>query len=1036
LYLSDVSELISHPELATVSHAIRQAWRELGLSGVLCIDHQPCAYIKEQKRFTADQKERLVKFVWNQGTAPQLILIDESKVEVYSSLARPPGKSGQAWAPESLVETLETLGKGLEAQSLSMFLKRLETGQLYRDHPEKFNPEQAVDKNLLLNLRHLRDQLKKAGSQDLEHLHALLGRLLFIRFLEAREFIGASHFPGRATGLQSFFDRYQGDPEKGIELLYNKLFKSLQKEFNGSMFSTELEEERQQLTPDGFLILSCFFRGDEMDSGQTVLPFGTYDFSTIPVETISAIYEDFLEAEDSQGRNALGAYYTPRHLAEMVVNLAIRDGKHVADWKFLDPSCGSGVFLVIAFNLLAEHWLYRAEVENSRRHKGTKINQLIEILSQQIRGIDLNQTACRIAAFSLYLALFEKVRPVDLEEFKKKLSGKPVLPNLLKVTPLNGDNTAIITCADFNDHPTNYPKNFDRIIGNPPWKGRGQTQQAFPFADQAGEFLKTKGQSCLLLPTSMLVLKNGTLNREWFLNHSVTEIINLADYQRILFTGPEVPSMILHFSSVSPPHDHTIRYYTPTLNRYDPRQGLIPIEPNDLKPLNLSDIANCSSNEDFRLLWVVNFCGSQRDQAFLSRLRRMPKLGRCFENQSGDENLPQLIKGVGFKPFYPGETKDTPQPLSPWHLSNSYLASDQLPELIAMPQSWEGSTLRTFLSNRISRKGTPASTTQLRTRPKEAIFTPPMVLLNEGFTKAAFCKHKVRFQHSIHSISGSRKFSSSLKLLTAFMNSDLARYFTFFCSPGWMAGRKRVNFDDKMRLPFPMPESPHAGRKASEALSEIESLFDSLEERLQKTAPLDDQSLTDDTKATLNELIFDYYGITASEQILIKDTLEIWAPSTRKRPHSKNIPALTAPSLQEVNDYGKTICRIINAWAKASNSGFRLRMSDTLQPSSLRLRLLTLSITKADAPSRRRKIHLKESTQEFHDALEKIEAALTGTEAPFQYLRGLTFYDGNRILILKPNTLRHWAKSIAMNDADEIIAHQTQTLAGKDSITQ
>ncbi len=56
------------------------------------------------------------------------------------------------------------------------------------------------------------------------------------------------------------------------------------------------------------------------------------------METISAIYEDFLEAEDKEGKHDLGAYYTPRNLAEFVVNLAIQNGEDVGSWKFLDPS--------------------------------------------------------------------------------------------------------------------------------------------------------------------------------------------------------------------------------------------------------------------------------------------------------------------------------------------------------------------------------------------------------------------------------------------------------------------------------------------------------------------------------------------------------------------------------------------------------------------------------------------------------------------------------------------------------------------------
>ena len=59
--------------------------------------------------------------------------------------------------------------------------------------------------------------------------------------------------------------------------------------------------------------------------------------------------------------------------------------------------------------------------ENSTRRKQTKAQALLDILQRQIRGVDVNLDACRITAFSLYLALFEKLNPMDVEEFKEKV---------------------------------------------------------------------------------------------------------------------------------------------------------------------------------------------------------------------------------------------------------------------------------------------------------------------------------------------------------------------------------------------------------------------------------------------------------------------------------------------------------------------------------------------------------------------------------------------------------------------------------------
>lgn len=1020
LYLREPSQLLDHAELAPHAHAVRYAWDTLKLSGVLCVDGQPSVYFKEQARFSTDQKEKLVKFLWNQGTATKLVLIEDSKIEIHSSLARPPSSRNELWGSETLVESISRLADELEAQKVGTLLKRIETGQFYRDYPQKFDPKNAVDQCLLGNLRATRNRLKELGFKDVEHIHAILGRLLFISFLEERNFLQSHHFPGKATGLKEFFELNISDPEKGIRLLYSKLFGSLQKEFNGSMFSEQMEDEKSEFNEASFALLSQFLNGEDIGAGQMVLSFWAYDFSVIPVETISAIYEDFLEAEDSETKHRLGAYYTPRHLAEMVVNMAIKDGKSVDQWKFLDPSCGSGVFLVIAFNLLAEHWLYRGEKTNHRRHKTTKVNQLIEILCNQIRGVDLNPTACSIAAFSLYLALFEKLQPVDLESFKEKLQGKPILPNLLKPNALNRDGVPVVTCKNFHELSEDFPVDFDCAIGNPPWKGRGKVQDAFPFVSSISKYVKPQGVTSFVLPTTMLVLKTSTLNKDWFCSQRVSDVVNLADYQNVLFTGPKLPSLILRFVNEQPDVDHEIRYLTPKIAGYDPRQGMICIESGDLKFITQKEILFCESPADFRLLWLTNYYGTPRDIRFINRLRRMPKLEELFTLNPDDVGGVRLKIGVGFKPFYPGETKDTYKPLEPWKLTDSYLPSSALRDLYVGPDDWGSSQLGGFLSQHKSRKGTPASIAVLRRKPEDGLFEPPMVLLNLGFTKAAFCCQKVRFQHAIHSISGKKKDEACLKLLAAFLNSSLVNYFSFHCAARWIAGRNQVHIDDKMILPFPLPNSSYAAKDAALIIDKITAVFERIEKDYAEKSRLINDAIIDTARAELDELILEYFSVSDAERALIKDTCELLAPSIRKTPNSKSFPAVEAPSDQDVSEYGNTLAEVLNSWARSTRSKFKIEVEASKHAPGVRLRLLSLKMQ----PNKRLR-HLKTGDDQniFEAVLKRMENALRDEDHSFQYLRGFTYFEGSRLHLLKPNTRRHWSRTAALNDADEILSH-------------
>ena len=86
-----------------------------------------------------------------------------------------------------------------------------------------------------------------------------------------------------------------------------------------------------------------------MSSGQRAL-FDIYDFSIIPVEFISNVYEDFIGKEQQAEK---GAYYTPKFLVDYILKETVE--KHLEKnptCKVLDPACGSGIFLVQALRLL------------------------------------------------------------------------------------------------------------------------------------------------------------------------------------------------------------------------------------------------------------------------------------------------------------------------------------------------------------------------------------------------------------------------------------------------------------------------------------------------------------------------------------------------------------------------------------------------------------------------------------------------------------------------------------------------------------
>ena len=154
------------------------------------------------------------------------------------------------------------------------------------------------------------------------------------------------------------------------------------------------------------------FRGDDPGTGQLVFDFGIYDFSLIPIETLSVIYEQFLHAPNAQGTSAgkqSGAFYTPIPLVNFM--LEELDSLHPfrKGMKVLDPSCGSGAFLVQCYRRIIE------QDEEFVPGEPMRPAHLRDLLESHIFGIDRDGDACRVAELSLSLSLLDYVHPPDLE---------------------------------------------------------------------------------------------------------------------------------------------------------------------------------------------------------------------------------------------------------------------------------------------------------------------------------------------------------------------------------------------------------------------------------------------------------------------------------------------------------------------------------------------------------------------------------------------------------------------------------------------
>lgn len=316
----------------------------------------------------------------------------------------------------------------------------METGEFYRRHTDRLRTGRPVDKYLLENLRAARDLLcdpADGGALGRDVAHAFLGRSLFTCYLLERGIIGRKQLEAVGAPVErtlwQVLDKLAGEtsPTAATDSLFN-LFKLLHEDFNGSMFGGTFTTERKDLQAQHLDVLRQFLRGDDLKARQQTLGFGLYDFRFIPIELISSIYESFLAAEDVQPdqheelqtdysktkRRQTGAYYTPPRLAELVVDIATQGWDTFLDKRCLDPACGSGVFLVILFQRMAEEWR-RKNRSATNVQRGLALRQF---LTEKLRGVDRDKTACLVACFSLYLAFMDQFEPPDIRALQEELA--------------------------------------------------------------------------------------------------------------------------------------------------------------------------------------------------------------------------------------------------------------------------------------------------------------------------------------------------------------------------------------------------------------------------------------------------------------------------------------------------------------------------------------------------------------------------------------------------------------------------------------
>jgi hypothetical protein len=892
----------------------------------------------------------------------------------------------------------------------------VESGEYFQIHRRYFDSEKRVDRNLLINLDATRQKLSTIQSADIDPqtLDTFLCRLVFTCYLFDRGVTDQAYLEELGIKDMSHLrDILAEQPRTNAKVDLYKLFHHLGEDFNGDLFGTDLEAESQQIKDAHLDIIDRFFHGTDVTTGQQA--FWPYDFGFIPIETISAIYEHFLKAGGEQKKKEAGAFYTPRFLAELVLDVALEGVPSLLDKRFLDPACGSGIFLVGLFNRLAEEW----KLKNLGSPYDQTAKGLMNILRTNLYGIDSSRIACQITAFSLYLAFLDQLSPPDI----RRLLGKwERLPHLVSVPETAGTNQreGTIRCTDFFTDAAAPPQKVHIIIGNPPWgssKDLGTPavrwcttrnlphpdhQMAIAFVWKAPSHLEDGGKVCFLLPHGILFNHHENAIRfqqEFFRKHAVNRVINLSDFRFFLFEDSLAAALVMTYRKESPvDSSHRIEYWAPKTDWAVRQAELVTILPQDRSTITVREVLDDINSDDAPLVWKTRFWATPRDRRLLERLLLYPRL-RDHTRQTKEKNSDKpWIIAQGFQPMGPGDNEEEAKSLT---LPTDLYIDAQDIEFFLLPEECQKLQSTTLKVRRRSGVNT------------KTVFESPHVIVTRGFSRCTYADFDVAFRSSVRGIRGQKCDRELLIFLSFYLRSALAKYFLFHTSSNWGVTRPEVHDQELLRLPFPFPNECSQPEEAARLVRESAKIFERAIRQIGNTLN-NRNDIVIGAQAAAEQLINSYFDIDDIERMIIADTLTTFIPSFHPSRTRLDVPTLRQSTESNRKIFLQYLCSTLNQWA---SNDYQVRGSTIADP-SLGVGMIILEKTRrVDNPPQ-----ATECPNTILKAIDALQQATIKNYGAFDLVRGITVFHENSIYITKPLGQRFWTITAALNDADQIAA--------------
>ena len=948
-------------------------------------------YDTSNRRLDEGDIAQFHKKIWNSGIVPLAYVFTKTEIIIFNTNRTPFDKTGKLqYSVFDKILLGEEIEENLEKKrnfSAKLFDNGffLEQGQ-YKD---SFNVRNSSYESLLIALKQVRQNILRLPVFKNHHqiAHKLLVMSILLKYLEERKDEEGNNVLGK-----SFFERFQGASclidvfnKKGACLeLFDYL--SNKDQYNGSVFKWDNNEERAILSNIDLTDFSYFLSG-HLDKNSQLSIWEQYDFNYIPIELISNIYEEFLG-------KIQGVVYTPPFLVSMLINecmpltkeAALKFKKNNYCYKILDPACGSGVFLVMAYIRLIQWWRICNDYKRPTK------DVLKEILRKNIYGIDKDANAVQLTYFSLCLSLCDLLSPKD------------IYPDNLHFDDLLGKN--FISNDFFELEALNkVPDDFCLIVGNPPFGSfnsgelkseyaiqiesqltRAKVREAIPqneisllFADRAMHHIQEEGLLCMILPSAnTLYYQNSYRFRQYLSNnYNIPQIIDFTHIARVLFKantgtkekGADVATLALFVEKKAPTNDRTLHLVIKRTKAVK-EKIYFEIDKYDFHWVPKSRIGGkCPSD---RLIWKANYLGGGRIIHLLSRLQQVSfTFGDLLESKQKESDW---IVGEGIKIGNSKRNKEK------YQNETDRLAILQAKELLDASEKIELSKLERkyaradFLfgkeyidSGKLRANGIVSGEKETLSYKyyykdwvsKPLLFEPPLLLIRETIDgdklPMDFIDHGVAYSSQIIGIHSPQV--DSIQLKNIFKNlSRYSRLYSFYLLA--TSGRTLI------------------AKANSILMGDIKNL------------PYFDKE----------------FSLCETEEAIVSDVLN-YASDFRSQGEKSRV---VLPVVEEdvLFDFGYVYTKLLNSAYSNLKAG-KPKVFETF---------IIYPFYFGDV------LELGEDTVALNDLLKRL-LQKEDQSSNLRINRILRLYDDNAIYMIKPNQLRYWLKSVAIIDADETFCY-------------